>query len=634
MLVLRLFALMTRGLVRNQNARLISNTHSRPPEPPSGQSEVPGQYPVALSEGWGMAAVLLLTAILYFVSLGTRALWASEFRWAEIAREMLLTHHYFWPTINGRVYFDKPLGSYWLVLVSTLITGRMDEAATRIPAAAAGVLSTALLILLARRLYDLRTGTIAGFILATSFSFAFWARTASADIETVAGELAALLIFANNRNRDGWWVVAMWLLMAVTSMMKGLLGFVLPTLVIGFYCCVVDGWSELRRHLMYGPLASRIHWLIEQNRWFFNRRTIVAVGLAGALYFAPFVISSAITGSSKGIYMVYRENVERYFAPFDHRGPIYLYAFAIFELMAPWSVFLPAGLVYAHSRAGQVRRSTLTLNTAGQASQAKEWDKDLEPVEGLPASDTFVLVFFWTIFVFFTLSGSRRSYYILPILPAASILVARIFVVSERSLSAAVRWLLKLGFGLTVSVLVLSIVALLPARLLLPPPYAFFPSLPRRWIFAGCWVIGISSVAYACVGYSRRRILFSVGLATYLLLSYVFILAIPAGDQWRGEKRFADMTRHLIDGHPDELASFKVQPPVFYLGLLKPVPEYDTLRELASAIRLGQVRWVIVRRRDVSRLTLPASEATFEASYPWDSREHRGNALVLMRLEP
>src|ERR1700694_4673089 len=59
--------------------------------------------------------VAVLTAILFFVRLGARALWSSEFRWAEIAREMLLTHHYFWPTINGHVYYDKPLGSYWLV---------------------------------------------------------------------------------------------------------------------------------------------------------------------------------------------------------------------------------------------------------------------------------------------------------------------------------------------------------------------------------------------------------------------------------------------------------------------------------------------------------------------------------------
>src|SRR5208282_6778623 len=44
--------------------------------------------------------VLIFAAILFFARLGARALWSSEFRWAEIAREMLVTHNYFWPTIN------------------------------------------------------------------------------------------------------------------------------------------------------------------------------------------------------------------------------------------------------------------------------------------------------------------------------------------------------------------------------------------------------------------------------------------------------------------------------------------------------------------------------------------------------
>ena len=60
--------------------------------------------------------------------------------------------------------------------------------------------------------------------------------------------------------------------------------------------------------------------------------------------------------------------------------------------MAPWSALLPAALVETHS----LRRA------------------NAEPAR----SDRFALVYFWATFIFFTLSGSRRSYYILPILPA------------------------------------------------------------------------------------------------------------------------------------------------------------------------------------------------------------------------
>src|SRR5215468_7948599 len=98
-----------------------------------GQTATPERSHGESRNRWLVIAVLPLTALLYFVGLGSRALWASEFRWAEIAREMLQSHNYFWPTINGRVYFDKPLGSYWLILGSVWVSGRLDEVATRIP---------------------------------------------------------------------------------------------------------------------------------------------------------------------------------------------------------------------------------------------------------------------------------------------------------------------------------------------------------------------------------------------------------------------------------------------------------------------------------------------------------------------
>ena len=124
---------------------------------------------------------------------------------------MVVTHNYFWPTINGRVYYDKPLGSYWLVIFSTPFTGGLNEAATRLPSAIAGLLAVLLLMILVRRFYDARTAILAGVILATSFSFVFFSRDASADVETITGELAALLLFNYNEEvrgaEGGIWVV-------------------------------------------------------------------------------------------------------------------------------------------------------------------------------------------------------------------------------------------------------------------------------------------------------------------------------------------------------------------------------------------------------------------------------------------
>jgi 4-amino-4-deoxy-L-arabinose transferase-like glycosyltransferase len=556
---------------------------------------------------WGAWTVLTLTVILYFARLGARALWASEFRWGEIAREMLLTRDFFWPTINGHVYFDKPLGSYWLVIASSLITGRVDEAAVRVPSAVAGVLAVALLILLASRLYDHETGVSAGFILATSFSFVFWARTGSADVETIAGTLAALLIFKTNENRPGWWLVPMWLMMALTSLMKGLLGFVLPILVIGVYSCVADGWQELKRRLLRGPFQSRITWLVERNRWFFNWHSAVAASLGVVVYCAPFAVSYARSGSATGIYMVYRENLERYFAPFDHRGPIYLYVYVIFGLMMPWSAFLPAALVHAHQ--------------PGDPETAKA------------RADRFVLTFFWTTFIFFSSSGSRRSYYILPILPPAAIMVARIFEETNKDLNRVTQLLLKAGYVLVLTAVALSWLALLPPKLVLPLPYSSWPIVPQREIFAACWIVALSTAAYGLIRHRLQPRFISLAIISYALMFYLFVVALPAGDQWRGEKYFAQQTRRIIGGHPTELAAFNVLPPIFYLKLANPVPQFYTRAELEAAIHDGQVNWVILRQRDLPELAMPVQEVAFEPTYPWDSREHRLNALVLVQME-
>jgi len=551
--------------------------------------------------------VLILAAILFLARLGARALWSSEFRWAEIAREMIVTHNYFWPTINGHVYYDKPLGSYWLVIFSTPLTGGLNEAATRLPCAIAGILAVALLMLLVRRLYDARTAILAGVILATSFSFVFFSRHASADIETLTGELAALLLFNHNEERGGGiWVVGLWLIMATTSLTKGLLGFVLPLLVIGVYSCLRDGVAQFFQELARGSLAERIRWLIDRNRWFFNWYTIAGVALGGLVYYLPFQISARMMGTQKGLEMVYRENVVRFFHPFDHRGPIYLYIYVIFGLMAPWSALLPAALVETHS-----------LRRAG-----------LEPAR----ADRFALVYFWATFIFFTLSGSRRSYYILPILPAAAILVARTLAYPGELRSMIARRLLTLGYALVAFAAVAGIIMLIPAWAILPSPYDALPDLPDKLAFIVFWIVSVAAVVYTFRKFNLFRVAISMSAIAYLAMTYIYIFAMPAAEAYRGEKPFGYAVLNKIGGSTDQLVLFKTQGPLFYLNPPNPLPEFDNKQDLQEAISNGHAKWMIVRRRDMPKLDTPTSVELSEASYPWENDYNYRNKVVLVRI--
>jgi 4-amino-4-deoxy-L-arabinose transferase-like glycosyltransferase len=554
--------------------------------------------------------IVVLTAILFFVRLGARALWSSEFRWAEIAREMLLTHNYFWPTINGHVYYDKPLGSYWLVVMAAPFTGGLNEAAARLPCAIAGLAAVVILMLFVRRLYDdARTAVLAGFILATSFSFVFFSRHASADVETITGELAALFLFRRNQDRGGGlWVVGLWLIMAATSLTKGLLGFALPLLVIGAYSILRDGWSELFRELSRGSFGERFRRIIERNRWFFNLYTVVGVVLAVVVYATPFEISSRMMGSEKGLRMVFRENVVRFFEPFDHRGPIYLYIYVIFALMAPWSALLPAALVETHHLRGI----------------------DAEPEHA--RADRFALVYFWATFIFFTLSGSRRSYYILPILPAGAILVARMLTLPDALRSTFARRLMIVGYAIIAIAAVGGLVMLIPASAILPGQLAKLPPLPDRFAFIVLWIIAAASVAYALRNFSSYRIAISMGAIAYCALAYIYMFAMPGAEAYRGEKPFGYAVLSKIGDRIDHLALYKTEGPLFYLNPPKPLPEFDRKQDLKDAIANSGVEWFIVRRRDLPKLDVPTTIELSEASFPWESAYNVSNKVVLVRV--
>ena len=229
-------------------------------------------------------------------------------------------------------------------------------------------------------------GLWAGAVLASSWGFAFYARRASADLENLLGILAAVWIF--DRARGNWTagrVILLWLTMAACSLMKGLLGFAVPIFAFGVHALWV-AWADTPARSARALLAQ----FVAESRWLIHPAALVAVPLAVALYALPFALSPR---ADEGLAMVVRENVARFVAPHNHKGPVYLYFGVIVALAAPWSLLLP-----------------LVLRDAFRAPKP-------EPAR------RFVLAWFLATFVFFTLSASRRSYYLLPVLPPLALLV-------------------------------------------------------------------------------------------------------------------------------------------------------------------------------------------------------------------
>lgn len=324
------------------------------------------------------ALLLLLgtSALLLLFGLQARELWGAETRWANISLQMLQSGDYFDPYLLGSPYYDKPLPSYWLITLTAKLFGGLGNVSLRLSSVLGGWLSVWWVYALGARLFDKRTGLLAGWLLSTTFFFLVWARVATADVLTVCGVLAAV-----------WWYwrgpedtrvsryLVFFLILSLTSLLKGLIGFILPALVLLPHLFSAGRW---KRHL--------------------NVRLLPALVVAAALYMAPFVLShwyGEPTYGESGLALVLRENVVRFFHPFDQFGPVWLYVAYLPIYTLPWAPCWLAGLWLA----------------------LRNW-KHTEP------NLRWLILGLGLLFLFFTACGSRRSYYVLPLVPFAQLLGA------------------------------------------------------------------------------------------------------------------------------------------------------------------------------------------------------------------
>lgn len=328
-----------------------------------------------MGERKALALLLGVSALLLVLGLGGREVWGPEVRWADIVLQMLQSHDYLDPYLRGEPYYDKPLLSYWLIAAPASLFG-LNHWTLRASSVLAGLGCIWLVWWLGERLLRKGTGVLAGWLLATTFYFLFWARVATADVLTVFGVLAAVAWYWRGPDDTRFArYLGFCLILSLTSLCKGLIGFVLPVLVLLPHLFSAGRW---RRHL--------------------NLRLAAALLVAGSVYATPFLLSHLYGQPSygeSGLALVFRENVVRFFQPFDHQGPIYSYLQYLPIYTLPWAPLWIAGVCFA------VRR----------------W-RTLEP------NARWLVWALALLFLFFTASGSRRSYYVLPLVPFAQLLAA------------------------------------------------------------------------------------------------------------------------------------------------------------------------------------------------------------------
>ena len=270
------------------------------------------------------ALLLVLLAVWLLATLGLRPLLQpDEGRYASVAREMLMGDALV-PTLNGLPFFHKPPLFYWLDMAAMQLFG-VNAFAARIGSMLGAWLMGASLLFAMRRWHGPRVAAIALGVLATCPFFYIAAQYANHDMLVAGLITAAILALAIAVERPPQihlgWLLAASLACALATLAKGLIGCVLPVLVIG-------------------------PWLLVQGRW---RQVVRLLHPLGLLLFlllaAPWFVVTQMSYPAFFDYFFVEQHFRRFaLSSFNNVAPFWFFIVLLPALTLPWSAWLPQAL--------------------------------------------------------------------------------------------------------------------------------------------------------------------------------------------------------------------------------------------------------------------------------------------------
>ena len=362
----------------------------------------------------------------------------TEPLFAEAARQMTLTGDWITPYFNGETRFDKPPLIYWLMAVAYRTLG-VNEWAVRLPSALCAIGLTCLgfytlskeegssATSTVRDLTDVRkkeevrwkpeeetennnsklktprlplflsTPWIGAALIALNPQTIAWGRTGVSDMLLVACMCSALLAFflgytlEEQREQAEFstvsasrfpnkWYLTFYVLIALAILAKGPVGIVVPALIVGCFGLYLGNFRQLWREMR--PVSGILIILAIALPWY-----IFVILANGQTYIDSFF----------GYH-----NFQRFTGVVNkHSAPWYFYFFVVLVGFAPWSIYLPVAI-----------------------ARTRFWQRSYWRRQPRSAQlSLFALFWFGCIFGFFTIAVTKLPSYVLPLIPAAAILV-------------------------------------------------------------------------------------------------------------------------------------------------------------------------------------------------------------------
>jgi len=322
-----------------------------------------------------LLAICVICSILFFFNLQVRDFWApDEGDFAQIVRE--LSENPVVPHLNGKPYGEKPPLYYYIIYASkTLLRFVEDEVSLRFPSGLYALLAALFLFATIRRFFDHRRAILSACILISTPLYYWQARYLQVDmVFSVFVSSCLLLFFWFYKTRRDYLIYFSFASLGLAFLVKGPLAVALIVPVVFAFLFAEKSF----RVITIGKLATGIL-------------------ICGAVILPWYVAVYLKEGAPYLYENVVRQNFVRFFDAWSHNRPFYYYFKTLPLDFFPWSLFLPFGLFLA------LKRFTI--------------DAGLK----------YFLIWFVWMFFFLSLSSGKISKYMLPALPAISVITSLAF---------------------------------------------------------------------------------------------------------------------------------------------------------------------------------------------------------------
>jgi 4-amino-4-deoxy-L-arabinose transferase-like glycosyltransferase len=501
--------------------------------------------------------ILILIALcmtLFFFCLGARPIWdIDEGAHASTSRDMVLSGDWITPTYNGQPFYDKPILHNWLVAFSFLVFG-FTEFAARLPSAVLASGCVMITYLLGKKMFGPLIGFLGGVILATAVEFVILSRTVVHDISLVFFMTLALylfyLVYTEDRHKIRNLLI-FYAALGLAVLSKGPVGLALPAMTIGLYLV-------FKKDLAF----------IKQMKIGYGFLIFVAVA-------SPWYILISLKNPDYAGYFFIEQNLGSFLSSDPrHPEPFYFYIPVLFGGFFPWSCFLPLALICAvRKRFHSVSQGTALLG-----------------------------IWFAVVFIFFSTAGSKLPTYILPLFPAASLLVALLW---QEMLDASSPQIRK-GFILSLLPVVLVFLAALIYLQVYPPVEVEYESGVKldQINFMVAWFVFCMVTSFTFLLIRRTKALFTSLAAMIMSALLIFlILIVPSINPYRSTKQLAEKLDRLIAEREDLVFYSRIkESALFYTHRKARVLERPD--ELKDYLASDKKVYCIITRKKLARLSL------------------------------